>query len=450
MPALRCLLLPVIGLLLLGDSLPAADSREDWQAGFARVVITPDEPMWLSGYGNRGKPSEGKIHDLYARAAALRDPAGKTVVVLSTDLIGLSAEMSDRLTEAVSQKYGLRRADLMLTSSHTHCGPALDQNLSHMLAMTDQDWAQVRKYQSQLDRKLVEVVSQAIDDRSPAQLAWGNGQCGFARNRRQPTWPGPSDHQVPVLKITSPEGKLRGVVFGYACHNTTLDIQQWCGDYAGFAQLYLEDQHPGITAAFFTGCGADQNPLPRRTLELAEQYGRMLGVAVEEVLSEDMHPVRGAVRAAFRTIDLPFASLPSKTELEERLKTGSRFEQARARNLLKEIERDGAIKPTYPYPIQVWQLGEDLTWVALGGEVVVDYSLRLKQELGEGHTWITGYANDVMAYIPSERVLKEGGYEGATAMLYYQLPSPWKAGLENEIVGTVKQMAADLRADRGR
>jgi neutral ceramidase len=97
----------------------------------------------------------------------------------------------------------------------------------------------------------------------------------------------------------------------------------------------------------------------------------------------------------------------------------------------------------YPYPVQTWILGDGPKWAFLGGEVVVDYSLRLKRELGDGNTWIAGYSNDVMAYIPSERVLTEGGYEGASAMLYYTLPSAWAPGLEDKIVGEVKRQLGD-------
>ncbi|MEE2936778.1 MAG: hypothetical protein VYA84_12375, partial [Planctomycetota bacterium] len=92
----------------------------------------------------------------------------------------------------------------------------------------------------------------------------------------------------------------------------------------------------------------------------------------------------------------------------------------------------------YPYPIEVWKLGADLRWVMLGGEVVVDYALRLKSEL-EGHVWVAGYSNDVMAYIPSRRVLREGGYEGASSMVYYGLPTLWAPTIENAIVEEVKR-----------
>lgn len=425
----------------LNGLFAAEQPAADWEAGFARVVITPEEPMWLSGYGNRTKPAEGKIHDLYARAAALRSPGGKTVVFVSLDLIGVPAEMAARISRAVKERHGIERADLMLTCSHTHCGPALDDKLSHMLDMKEDDWAKVKAYQKQLDGKIIEAIDGAMEDLGPARLTWGVGSCGFAKNRRPPIGEGPTDHDVPVLQVTSPAGELRGVIFGYACHNTTMAFDFWFGDYAGVAQLYLEDRHPGAVALFHTGCGADQNPLPRREIELAEQYGRSLAVAVEEVLVGKTKPVGSYVATDFRTIDLAFDTLPGEEAIRKQLESGSRFEQARAKLLLAEIEENGKLRETYPYPVQVWRLGNELIWVALGGEIVVDYSLRLKQELGPERTWATGYANDVMAYIPSERVLKEGGYEGATSMVYYQLPTTWKPGLEDQIVSTVKELA---------
>lgn len=438
----------LIGLCGLLSLLPARSPAADWQAGFAKVAITPEEPMFASGYGARNKPSDGKVHDLYAKAAVLRDPAGKMVLFVSTDLVGVPATMARFLCEAVQQKHGLPRADVMITCSHTHCGPALDDPLSHMLDMNEQDWNEVRKYQRVLNAKLLNVVDRAMENLQPARLSTGSGICRFAANRRPPKGLGPYDHSVPVLRITTADGaKLRGVIFGYACHNTTLNIYQWCGDYAGFAQLFLEERHPAATALFFSGCGGDQNPLPRRQLELAEKYGRMLALGVQRALESEMMPVTGRLKTGFQHVHLPFDRLPEKEEIEQNLNSSSRYERARARFLLDQIAADGRLAASYPYPVQVWELGEELTWVALGGEVVVDYALRLKREMGESRTWIAGYANDVMAYIPSERVLAEGGYEGGRSMLYYQRPSPWKSGLEDAIVTTVREISEALRQD---
>ncbi len=428
-------------------SLAKAEAREAtaWKAGFASVKITPAEPMWMSGYGGRDRPADGIINDLFAKAAVLEDPSGKRAVFLSTDLITVPIKTVRFLESELKAKYGLQRDQLMVTCSHTHSGPALDDMLSYMLAMEDGDWKIVRAYSADLNRKLVDLVGRAVTDLQPAQIATGNGKTGFAVNRRPPIGEGPVDHDVPVLRAMSADGKqLRGVVFGYACHNTTLSGYQWCGDYAGFATGDVEDQFPGCVALFYTGCGADQNPLPRRTVELAQKYGRMLAHAVGEVVKSEMKPLAGSLGTKFRDIDLTYASLPSKAEIEKKLETGSRYEKNRAKNLLAQIKADGKLPATHAYPVQVWQLGENVTWVALGGEIVVDYSLRLQKDLGRDDTWVTGYANHVMAYIPSERVLKEGGYEGGSSMLYYQLPSKWKPGLEDQIVKTVHELSKAL------
>jgi hypothetical protein len=403
--------------------------------------------MFLSGYGGRDHAAEGKIHDLYARATVLRDANGETAVFVATDLVGVPIKMVQAISPVIETKFGIRRRSVMIACSHTHCGPALDHKLSYMLDMKESDWQQVREYQQWLNDKIVEVVGAAVADLKPARLSTGSGRTTFAANRRSPKGVGPYDHQVPVLRVESEDGsQLRGLVFGYACHNTTMSFYNWFGDYSGLAQLYLEDRHPGAIAMFFTGGGADQNPLPRRRLELAEKYGRMLATAVDQVVDRPMQTVSGSLRTAFAEVDLAFNKLPSRKMLEADLKNSSRYARARAKLLLEEWDRDGGLPETYPYPVQVWQIGDGLTWVALGGELVVDYQIRLKHELGQNRTWVTGYANDVMAYIPSERVLAEGGYEGDTSMIVYQRPSKWKAGLEDKIVSTVHRLATQTSA----
>jgi len=415
---------------------------EGWQAGVARVVITPDEPMWLSGYGGRDHAAEGKVTDLFARAAALRDASGETAVFVSLDLIVVPIRMVNEVSDIIEKRLKIPRRGLMFTCSHTHSGPALDHSLSYMLDMSEKDWAQVKVYQKVLNAKVILAIESAVKDLKPARLSTGNGVSRFASNRRAPKGLGPYDHHVPVLKIESPDGsELRGLVFGYACHNTVTGFYKWSGDYAGFAQLYLEDRHPGCIAMFHTGCGADQNPLPRRKIELAMKYGRMLATSVDEVLDSKMQRITGKLSTKFKDIPLEFASIPSKERLAEEAKSTSHFVRNRANYLTRQMKELGHIQKEYPYPVQVWQLGKGVTWVALGGEIVIDYQLRLKKELGESSTWVAGYANDVMAYIPSERVLEEGGYEGDTSMLYYQKPSKWKTGLEEKIVKTVHELA---------
>ena len=431
----------VWGLTILPRAVTA---EEAWQAGFGRVVITPDEPTAMSGYAGRTAPAKGKVHDLFARAAALRDPQGKTLVVLSTDLIGVPATMAAYVCGEIEKQHKIPRSNMMLTCSHTHCGPALDDELTSMLFLPAEELTKIEKYQKVLNAKLIAVIDQAVRDLKPAQLAGGIGVADFASHRRAPIGTGPIDHEVPVLKVLSADGStLRGMIFGYACHNTTMGFDMYCGDYAGFAQLYLEDRHPGAVALFHLGCGGDQNPLPRRKLEICEKYGRMLGVAVDQVMEKKMEPITGGLTARFERIDLPFAFVPTKADLETRQKSGGKHDQVLATKLLGKLSKGEQLPATYPYPIQVWKLGKHLTWVALGGEITVEYSLRIKERLGQGTTWVTGYANDVMSYIPSEKILAEGGYEGETSQVYYQKPTKWAPGIEKRIVDKVVGLAAE-------
>ncbi|MCI0459239.1 MAG: neutral/alkaline non-lysosomal ceramidase N-terminal domain-containing protein [Gemmataceae bacterium] len=451
-------LVAVICALVLAPS--PARAQGPWKAGAARVNITPKERMWMSGYGGRDKPAEGKLHDLWAKALVLEDPSGRRAVLVTMDLVGIDRTLSVEVCRAFKEKYGLAREAILLSVSHTHTGPVVGGNLAPMYDLDAKQQKYIADYTRELHASLVRVVGDALERLAPAELSWGIGHSTFAVNRRtnkEASVPklreagrlkGPVDHDVPVLAVRDPQGQLTAVVFGYACHATVLSFYQWSGDYAGFAQIELEKAHPGAVALFWAGCGADQNPLPRRTVQLAEHYGRRLADAVEDVLGSPTAPVTGGLGAAYAEVDLPLSDLPSREQLVKDALAKDRFVARRAKMLLEQLKEKGSLRGIYPYPVQVWQLGSELTWVALGGEVVVDYALRLKKELGPGKTWVMGYANDVMAYIPSLRVLKEGGYEGGGAMVYYGLPAVWAPRVEEILVAAVHEQAKRARRDR--
>jgi hypothetical protein len=410
----------------------------------------------MSGYGSRTAPADGKETELWAKAMMLK--AGDSHLVLVTlDLVGIDRDLSQEVCKLIQEKHNVRRDAVILSTSHTHCGPVVGSNLRSMYLFGDEQTKLVDDYTAKLPGLILKAVDDAGRNLEPVTLAWATGSAGFAVNRRENKEPdvpmlrakgllkGPVDHDVPVLAATDAKGKLKGVVFGYACHATVMSYQKWSGDYPGFAQINLEAAHPGAAALFFAGCGADQNPLPRRSVELAKNYGKQLSDAVEAVLAKQMKPLDGQWAAIYREIDLPLADLPSREGLLKDAMSENKFVAARAKMLLKKLEAGGQLPASYPYPVQTWCLGKDLTLVTLGGEVVVDYSLRLKKELGKERTWLMGYANDVMAYIPSARVLKEGGYEGGGAMVYYGLPSVWGPKVEDLIVAEVHKQTKLVR-----
>ena len=424
-----------------------------WKAGVARVNITPREPIWLAGYAARTKPSEGVLMDIWVKALALEDAAGSTSVLVSAEILGFSREMSDYVAQRVRERYGVPRERLILAATHTHSGPVTGNLLQPAYPLDDAQRDIIRRYTARFLDQVVEVVGRAIADLAPARLDFEQGLAGFAVNRRRVGAryrPGPVDQDVPVLAVRSPEGRLRAVVFGYACHTTVLADYVVNGDYAGFAQEAIEKEYPGATALFLLNCGADANPLPRRSVELARMYGQILAAAVREVLNGKMKPVEGPLRVAFEYVDLPFQDPPSRHDLTGRLQDKDAMHRRWATLMLEQLDRDGRLPDRYPYPVQVWQFGPGLTLIVLAGEVVVDYSLLFKARYGWDTTWVAGYSNDVFAYIPSRRVLEEGGYEAGGAMIAYGQPAPFRPEVEQLVAATVEALVARVRGARSR
>lgn len=443
----------IAAVVLLAPTVTVADTKP-WKAGVAVRTVTPTEPMWLAGYASRDRPAEGKEQDLFVKALALEDPTGHRVVLVTSDLIGIPRTLADDVAAAVKKRTGLARDQLLLTVSHTHCGPVVRDNLADMYPMPPVEAKKLAPYAEKLTRWMTEAVVEAVGKLAPCQLAVGEGTARFAVNRRLITDKGvvgganpagPVDHAVPVLRVTAND-KLLAVVFGYACHNTTMQFYRWCGDYAGYAQEYIEAKHPGAVALFWSGCGADANPLPRSKLELCKKYGRELADAVEAVLGGKPVPVTGVLRSRYSLVELAYDKLPDKAQLAaDRLGKNYALSK-RAEGLERQMREAGKIDDHYRhYPVQVWALGDQVTWVSLGGEVVVDYALRLKKELPSGRkVWVTAYANDVMAYVPSVRVLREGGYEADSSMIYYGLPSKWAASVEGRILDRTRELVKQV------
>lgn len=424
----------------------------------------------MAGYANRTAPSNGIDHDLFAKALALSDGAGGRVVIVTLDLIGVPATLRAGVEREAATRFGLKPHELLLNASHTHSGPLLAADrlaieATFLRAAKPADVDAVRRYEAFLPGAVLELIGDSLNRLAPARLDFSHAKAGFAMNRRRPepngefsnnpNPDGPVDHDVPVLRINAPDGQLRAVLFGYACHNTTLSGSRISGDYAGHAQQFLEASFPGATALFLLGCAGDQNPYPRGKMvpdqqpeDLARQHGRALANAVATALGTRMRPVRGPLRGAYGHAALEYLPL-SVTELDAFLRpphTPLVNERARA---LQEKGRRGERPAPLACPVQVLRFGGDLTLVAIGGEVVVDYALRLKRELaGPADVWVAGYSNDVFGYLGSRRVLQEGGYEGFSANTrILNHPGRFADDAEDAVIAKVHAMLGQLRVE---
>jgi hypothetical protein len=440
----------ILGLLASVTGVQALAAEPDWKVGLAQVKITPERPVFLAGYASRNKPFSKVESDLYAKALVLEDREGHRAVLVTSDLIGFSAAVAEPICERLRDKMGLKREQILLNSSHTHTGPTLTLKASGGDGLTPAELERNVEYTRHLQDQIVELVQRAAAHLEPAKLSKGVGVCPFVMNRRE--WTprgvilgvnprGPADRSAPVLRIDAPDGKLRAVLFGAAVHGTTLtqDNYELCGDYAGFAQAYIQEKHPEVQAMFMLGCAGDANPYPRGSMELSRQHGTTLGKEICRVLEGKLQPVRGPLTIAFDKVALPLQAPPPRADLEKQAAGKSGLQPWIAKRMLAILDRGEKLPTHYDAPLAIWQFGNDLTLVALSGEVVVDYALQLEKELGPGNLWLAAYSNDVYGYLPSARVLKEGGYE--TRGLYSGGIGLFDPKAQDVLVAKVREMA---------
>ena len=439
----------LFALALVAASALPAQQPTDWKVGLASVDITPETPVPMGGYGGRDAPFEAVEQSLFAKALAIEDSAGKRALLITADILGFTNERSERIASRLGASDRIARKDILFNASHTHSGPLVAGSMLNGVSPANRRLIDI--YIAVLEDKIVAAGQKALRDLRPANLSWGKGVANFVKNRREFTASGVilgtnasglADRTVPVLRVSGADGRPRAVVFGAASHNTTLtgSNMRISGDYAGFAQQFLEARRPGVQAMFVTGCAGDANPNPRGTFDLARRHGSELAEEVMRVLQGDLHPVRGPLQTQFERVALPLKKY-SRAEIEAMAPTAPSYRRFFVEGALKKLDQGEKLLETYSAPFALWQFGEDLTLVAYSGETLVDYALNAERLLGPLNLWVSGYNNDVFGYLPPARVLAEGGYETRGLYVDYGLFEP---EVEQTVLDAIQKMAKNV------
>jgi hypothetical protein len=437
--------------IIVASMLLSSPAFAQWQVGVAKADISPFESVPLAGYGGKTRMSKEIIHPIWLKAVAIKDSKGETSVLVTADLVGLSNKMVTIIANSAMEKYKIPRERLILNTSHNHSCPVTEDVLWLYYELTPMEVAVKDRYTALVYSKYNEVIEQALNNMKPAELHVEQGLAGIAVNRRRSrgaetrSFGGQVDQDVPVITVKS-EGQIKAILFGYSCHTTALGGLTISGDYAGFAQLELEKSFPGAIALFIQNCGGDANPLPRirgndeEATRLASMYGSILAESVQQVIALPMNLLSGPIRAVMGETELKLKEGFSLKELQEKLPNLSGMEKREIEHQISQYKSFGSPPDKVKYPVQVWRFGKEFILIALTGETVVDYSLKFKGLYGWNDTWVFGYNNDLLSYVPSERVLKEGGYEGATGMMEYGHRAQYKEGVEDQISKIVHEL----------
>ena len=428
--------------------------------GVAKVDVTPKVPVLLAGYGGRTTEHQGVDTPLWARALVIGDE--KRVAIVALDNCGVPQAVTDSLAKRLA-KHGISSDRLVVAATHTHNAPTLVGYAPVVWAgrtTPDQD-QRVAEYTEFVIDKMEEAVLAALEKRKQMQLEWGQGRATFGGNRRvirDGKWAGfgfqrnaPVDHSMPVLAARDRSGKVRAVWANYACHCTTVGSRNRIGgDWAGFANEWLEKEFGGAVSLMTIGCGADVGPQPSGSLQTAEEHGRSIATEVKRLLMNETISLGGVPSVVSRRMQLPLAKPKPREHWQAQLKSGG-FDHQLAKAMLAKLDVQGSIPKEVSYPLSVWRFGDDLAMVFLAGEVVVDYAVRLKRELDWSRLWINAWANDMPGYIPSQRVLAEGGYEADFSQVYYEQPGRYDPGVEDKLIQAVHELVGEsfkARADQ--
>jgi len=367
---------------------------EPLRVGMARVEITPQEPAYMAGFAGRKERSTGAYKDITASCLVFDNGVMRlglmAVDVLfidryyKTDLGPVQLTAIRKAAEAV----GIAPERMMINASHTHCGPKFEDN---------------GDYPEVFIEKVCGLLEAAVADLQPARLDYTVGTCSMAINRRRtneegkctgmrPTPLKPIDMEVPVMRVVSPEDQARAIIFGYACHPSTMGGLEIGPDYPGFARDWVEAAYgEGCMATFLQGCGGDIKPrnvsgtsrFRSGPLETVEELGHELGRAVVTATCVPPEPVAAAANGSvLLAATSQIVPLPSKKD------------------------------PSQPYPIemQVLRIG-DVYIVGMNGEICVEIGLHIKRELAGLKLFVIGYCNQRVSYIPAASSYPEGGYE---------------------------------------
>ena len=419
--------------------------------GIAQTDITPTTSVWLTGYGDRDRKSEGVYQALRAGAVYLRDDS-EEILLLTADHIGYDSTYAALAKAAIGVATGLTPRQIILTATHTHCGPfftpwCMPGEIEHAYARRLQD-------------QLVQLALQARHKAQAGQLRFSRTGCAFGVSRRLPNGrggvhfapnpEGPMDRDFDTLWFGAADGSPLGTLTIFGCHPTSLGGYLIGGDYPGFLCRAVEEQ-TRAPALFATGCAGNIRPwfkdkndgFGRPTYDELATAGAELGAQVLKS-QNDARPVEPALQVVGTFHALPYADLPSRDELADRAQSDGNPLLRRWAGAMLKLAEAGGLPAACPHEIQLLQLGPDLNAVFLGGEVLAEIGLHIKEVLGPENTITTAYSNGLIAYIPGEATYDLGGYEVDGSHPYFLRPAPFAKDVESRIVARVQKLAQNL------
>jgi hypothetical protein len=388
-------ILCLTGILSISHGQGSQVDPASVRMGAARVNITPDEPVPMTGYASRTEPFTGVHDSLFATALYFQSP-DNSLLLITADLIGYSSQFIDETRMKISAQTGVEPEDIIISAVHNHGAPvskAYERDVP----------ATVEHYVEDLQNKFIAISVQASISLTPFKMGMGKGHCELNINRRAEfadggIWLGrasdkPCDHEVSVVRFDDMEDRTLAVLINWPCHATTSGPKntQITGDWPGAAARYFNKQAgDAVVVAITAGASGDINPI----------YGP--GTDFKEIEAVGYHVGRTAWESFGKIRTFPVETLDALNNtlvLPGKKQAKDHFPQ--------EVYEPG---PVVEIGLTAFRIGH-LVLAGISGELMNEIGMDIKKQSPFSHTVLMTHCNGSSGYICTDRAFDEGGYE---------------------------------------
>ena len=431
----------LLGLLADITNCGASDIPENILfAGTSKVIITPETPIPMSGYGGRKDPFKGVHDDLYVRVVVFSDGVNKAALI-TADVIGFSHSFWEETTQLITKETGIRQEYIFLTAVHNHGGPVTK-------VYSKDTSKEVNAYVYELMNKIVVATKEADNNLIPVRIGAGRGECRMNINRRAPDGKGgvslgqnpyaPCDHEVGVITIDDKSGKHLAVIMNWPCHGVVLGPKNYLitGDWPGAASRYIEEGSDGkIIAPVIVGASGDINPIYGPHIDFEENSSYSYG---KEAIGEDLGKESLRIIKSIQTFSTgKIVASQRVIQLEAKEKANDNLQRP-------ENKEDNFLSVR----LSALKIGP-IVLTGVSGEVFNQISVKMRSQSPYTNTFMVTHCNGSSGYLVSEDAYPEAGVTKSEDKFIpvggYEVNSTKaKSGAEKAIIENLLDMINEL------
>jgi len=408
----------------------------------ARELITPNIRTHMSGYANRTDMFEGIHDDFYVKTLYMENK-GTKFLIITYDLCHYIYDLNERVMTYAAEKFEMPYESILVNYSHTHAGPKITSPTE-------------KETPSPLDGFLVERTKSCIDRaklnsfKGSLQIAYTSGRWNVNRRletengfKMKPNHNAVTDDEVVIMTVRDSDNNIRTVMVNYSCHPVTLSGTLYLSaEFPGRISNLLESEYYGSMAFFLQGAAGNMRPLVTAdkgsfkacSFDELDIFAKSVAAKVVKTIHSGIfRTIDPEFKCTKFNIDIPVNPLPISV-FEERLKTAPGYLKLRLEKVIKSFE---SIDDFATIHCGIVKLTDDLYIPYMGGEIVYEVKELVRRVFAPADVVFLGY-HEALTYIPDDKIINEGGYEGYDAPTNAGFRGPFKKGINDVITNAFK------------